>query len=398
MEYSTPKGKRGMSAGGVDYDLKSIYAQLGKLTDTRKARGKRYSLVTIMVIVIMAKICGQNTIVEIADWAKNNLDELVELMGLSRRTMPHHNTYRRILSNGVYVEEIERLVGEYNQQGEHGQVYAVDGKAVRGMKEKEESDHEYLLSVYDVEKGKTLAQVTVGCKENEMTQAKPVLNKVEIAEKVITADALHTHRGLSSYILEQKGHYLFPVKENQPNLYRDIQFLFTPEDDPKPGFGKVSTDFISAKKVNKGHGRIEIRTITTSEMMNAYSSWPGLAQVYRLEREFQWWRKGRKIRTSNEVEYGITSLKRKDVSVRALLSLRRDHWGIETGLHYRRDVTFKEDSLRMTVGNTGKIVACVHNLVIALIKQAGHNNVAKARRYYAGHLPEAFALLVAAPS
>lgn len=397
MEYSTPNGQRGMSAGGVDYDLGSIYAQLEKLSDTRKARGKRYSLETIMTIVILAKICGQNSIVEIADWAKNNLDELVELLGLSRRTMPHHNTYRRILSNGVYLEEIERLVGEFNQQGVHGRVYAVDGKAVRGMKDKEESNHEYLLSVYDVEQGKTLAQVTVGRKENEITKVKPALNKVKIAEKVITADALHTHRGLSSYILDQKADYLFPVKENQPKLYRDIQFLFAP-DYPSPGFGKIPTDFICTKKVNKGHGRLEIRTITTSEMMNDYSSWPGLAQVYHLEREFQSWRKGRKIRTSVEVEYGITSLKRKDVSASELLSFRRNHWGIETGLHYRRDVTFKEDALRMTIGDTGKIIACIHNLVIALIKQAGYNNVAKARRYFAGHLSEAFDLLLSAPS
>lgn len=396
MEYSTPNGQRGMSAGGVDYDLGSIYAQLEKLSDTRKARGKRYSLETIMTIVILAKICGQNSIVEIADWAKNNLDELVELLGLSRRTMPHHNTYRRILAHRIYLEEIERLVGEFNQQGVHGRVYAVDGKAVRGMKDKEESNHEYLLSVYDVEQGKTLAQVTVGRKENEITKVKPALNKVKIAEKVITADALHTHRGLSSYILDQKADYLFPVKENQPKLYRDIQFLFAP-DYPSPGFGKIPTDFICTKKVNKGHGRLEIRTITTSEMMNDYSSWPGLAQVYHLEREFQWWRKGRKIRTSVEVEYGITSLKRKDVSASELLSFRRNHWGIETGLHYRRDVTFKEDALRMTIGDTGKIIACIHNLVIALIKQAGYNNVAKARRYFAGHLSEAFDLLLSAP-
>lgn len=397
MEYSTPEGKRGMSYGGVDYDLGSIYARLEKLTDTRKARGKRYSLVTVMVIVILAKLCGQNEIVEIADWAKNNKDEIVDLLGLERKTMPHHNTYRRILSNGIYVEEIERLVGEHNQEGEHGIGYAMDGKAVRGMKEKDESNHEYLLSVYDVEKGKTLAQETVGGKENEVPHAKPVLEKAKIAKKVVTVDALHTHRGLSSYILEQEADYLFPVKENQPKLYRDIQFLFFP-DEPSPGFGKVQTDFLSAKKVNKGHGRIEIRKITTSEMLNTYSSWPGLAQVYRLEREFRWMRKGKVIRTSNQVEYGITSLSRKKVSASQLLSLRRKHWGIETGSHYRRDVTFKEDALRMTVGNTGKVVACIHNLVISLIKQAGHDNVAKARRYYAGHLSEAFHLLLAAPA
>ena len=67
--------------------------------------------------------------------------------------------------------------------------------------------------------------------------------------------------------------------------------------------------------------------------------------------------------------------------------------GIETGLHYRRDVTFKEDATRMTIGNTGKVMASINNLVIALISQANFQNAAYARRWFAAHLPEAFALL-----
>ena len=90
--------------------------------------------------------------------------------------------------------------------------------------------------------------------------------------------------------------------------------MFAPEY-PKPGFGKIQTDFLTAQGVNKGRGqcidRLEVRTIRTSEMLNSYSGWPGLAQVYRLEREFQWWRSGKSYRTSFEVEFGITSLTRK---------------------------------------------------------------------------------------
>jgi hypothetical protein len=97
---------------------------------------------------------------------------------------------------------------------------------------------------------------------------------------------------------------VFPVKENQLGLYKNIQQLFAPEY-PKPGFGKIQTDFLTTQKVNKGHGRIETRIITTSEMLNAYSTWPGLAQVYRLERQFQWWRNGRCFHSSCEVEFGI---------------------------------------------------------------------------------------------
>jgi len=219
--------------------------------------------------------------------------------------MPEQSTYRRIMAHKVYVEEIERLVGEYNEAGVQGQIYAMDGKTIRGMRNREEAGTEYFLSVYDVEQGKTVSQVEVGRKENEISKAKTALQQVKIAQKVITGDALLTQKGIAAYIIEQKGEYVFPVKENQLGLYKSIQQLFAP-DYPKPGFGKIPTDFLTQRTVNKGHGRIEVRTITTSEMLNSYSTWPGLGQVYRLERQFEWRRKGRSIRRSNETEYGIT--------------------------------------------------------------------------------------------
>ncbi|MFZ1042749.1 MAG: hypothetical protein WCA79_17275 [Anaerolineales bacterium] len=146
---------------------------------------------------------------------------------------------------------------------------------------------------------------------------------------------------------------------------------------------------------------METRILTTSEMLNPYSTWPGLAQVYlylrrykyRLQRQFQWLRSGRCYRTSNEVEFGITSLSRTSATPARLLKIRRAHWGIETGLHYRRDVTFKEDATRMTVANTGHVMASINNLVIALIHQAKFENAAQARRWFAAHISDAFLLL-----
>jgi hypothetical protein len=108
---------------------------------------------------------------------------------------------------------------------------------------------------------------------------------------------------------------------------------------------------------------------------------------------FQSRRNGHSYRTSCEVEFGITSLTRKEASPAHLLCLRRAHWSIETGLHYRRDVTLREDATRMTVGNTGKVMASLNNLVLALIRQAGFHNAAQARRWFAAHLSQAFALL-----
>ncbi len=401
MYFSTGKIQQDYSATGVLYDVGSVYERLSKLTDSRKARGKQYSLETILMIILMAKLCGEDRPFGIADWSKNHQEQLVKLLQLKRVKMPSYSTYRRIMAQVVYQEEIERLVGEYNQGGAHGEVYAMDGKAPRGTRKKDAEDGpEYLLDVYDVQQAKVLSQVPVGRKENEITWAPETLKMVEITGKVVTADALHTQKRLSAQIVVQGGDYVFParcsgllpVKENQPGLYKNIQQLFAPEC-PKPGFGKIQTDFLTAQKVNKGHGRLEVRTITTSEMLNPYSTWPGLAQVYRLERQFQWWRSGRCYHSSSEVEFGIASLTRTEATPSHLLKIRRAHWGIETGLNYRRDVTFKEDATRMTIGNTGKIMASINNLVIALIQQAKFHNAAQARRYFAGHLSEAFSLL-----
>lgn len=389
MQYSR---KREISENGVEFDVGSVYARLEKLTDVRKAKGKRYSLTTILMIVFMAKLCGEDKPLGIADWAKNRQTELVKLLGLKRNSMPNHNTYRRILAYVLYANEIERLVGEYNQAGEHGAVYALDGKAIRGMRKKDETISEYALSVCDVAQGKVMSQVQIGRKENEISKAATAIKVVKIAGKVVTGDAMHTQKGFSRQILDGRGDFLFPVKENQGKLYKSIQELFAPEY-PRPGFGKIKTDFQTAHKVDKGHGRLEVRTIQTSEMLNSYSAWPGLAQVYRLERTIQYWRSGKCYRTTCEVEFGITSLSRQQSSAAQLLEMRRAHWGIEAGLHYRRDVTLKEDATRMTVGNTGIIMASINNLVLALIRQAKFHNAAQARRWFAANLSRSFSLL-----
>ncbi len=129
-------------------------------------------------------------------------------------------------------------------------------------------------------------------------------------------------------------------------------------------------------------------------MLTDYLDWPGQAQVYCLTRKFSWVRHGKIYKISSETEYGITSLAREQASPSKVLHIRRKHWRIETALHYCRDVTFREDGTRMTIGPAGRILAMVNNLVLGLIRRAGYSNAAKARRYYEGHLREAFSLLI----
>lgn len=91
--------------------------------------------------------------------------------------------------------------------------------------------------------------------------------------------------------------------------------------------------------------------------------WPGVAQVGRIERE-------REIRgqTSREVAYAVTSLTREQAGPEALLSLVRGHWAIENQLHWRRDVSLREDACRVRSGCAPQALAALRNTVLRLAR------------------------------
>jgi len=149
-----------------------------------------------------------------------------------------------------------------------------------------------------------------------------------------------------------------------------------------------------AVKTEKGHGRIEKRTIMTSTLLNdCLEEWPYLAQVFRVE-HITWY--DQMSRYTREITYGITSLQPKKASPRKLLELNKTYWGIESGLHYRRDVTLQEDSTRLTVGDSGQNMAILNNLVLGLCLSSGLKNLAGARRFLDAFPAKALSLLTAA--
>jgi hypothetical protein len=128
--------------------------------------------------------------------------------------------------------------------------------------------------------------------------------------------------------------------------------------------------------VGKGHGRLERRTITTTPWLNEYlSDWPGVEQVFRLERQ-------RRVngKVTVEVVYGITSLSPLAADAAALLGYTRGHWGIENGLHYTRDETLGEDRCRVRRGQAPRVLASMRNVAVYLLRQANYPSVAAAVR------------------
>lgn len=157
----------------LSYALGSLYDRFQGLSDPRKAKGKRYSLLSLLVVIFLAKLSGQDRPGEIADWAKNHADALAELLHLRRAWMPHHNTIRRVFQAIVSETEFEQLLEAYHQQpgAALGEILALDGKALKGTRRADQAA-EYVVSVYDGQSQRVLAQEVVETKENE-TPAPP---------------------------------------------------------------------------------------------------------------------------------------------------------------------------------------------------------------------------------
>jgi len=232
MEYSSvaPVPEPELLEAELKYACGSLYDRFQGLSDPRKAKGKRYSLLTLLIVICLAKLCGQDKPGEIADWAQNHADTLVRLLHLRRTWMPHHNTIRRVFQAIISETELEQVLEAYHQQpGERlGEILALDGKALKGTRRADQERCEYVVSVYDGQTQRVLVQEVVETKENEIVAAPQALARVPLAGKTVTGDAIHAQRGLSAYIVAQGGDYLWPVKANQPQLYQDIERLFTP--------------------------------------------------------------------------------------------------------------------------------------------------------------------------
>ena len=357
----------------------------------RKKRGIRYSLPTVMLLIVLAKLCGEDNPYGIADWVKQRKEMFLESLCLDYQRMPHHSTYSRILE--LCESEIDRVVSEFLGKLSgvaESQVIAFDGKTVRGTITEKDRFGLHLLAAYIPGAGIVLKRLPVEKdKENEIVVAPQLLASLNLKEKVVVGDAMHTQRGLSSQIVNAGGNYLWIVKDNQPKTREAIEQLFAPQK-RVPGLGCPPMDFSTAKTTEKQHGRLEERTITVSGLLNEYIDWHSVQQVFKLERRFTYGNSGK---VHHEIQYGLTSLNAKQATPKKLLEIARSEWGIENGLHYRRDVTFNEDKTRMTSKPMARSMTCINNLVIALFCKHGFSNHAHARRVFDANPLSALSLI-----
>jgi predicted transposase YbfD/YdcC len=172
---------------------------------------------------------------------------------------------------------------------------------------------------------------------------------------------LLTQRKLATYAVERKAHYVFTVKANQPTLHEAIQLAFADRQPP---------DFRESPHL--AHGRIEQRSIWTSTVLNDYLDFPGVGQVFAIERHVIEKKTGK---TSSEMAYGISSHTPQTASAARMLAYNRGHWSIENGCHYTLDWNWDEDRSTIRTGHGPENLTALRRFAIGVIKSKTQESV-----------------------
>jgi predicted transposase YbfD/YdcC len=348
-------------------DAPGLLALLAGVADPRHRRGIRHRLMIILALSVCAVLAGARSFTAIAEWAADADEQTLARLGVTG-TVPSESTFRRTLQR-LDADAFDDLAGRWAAQRTAPRlgarrVIAVDGKTLRGSGHGGQGSR-HLLAALDHAHGVVLGQVEVDATTNEIPRFSALLDRIEITDAVITADALHAQHAHAEYLHRRGAHYLLIVKRNQPGLHAQLAAL--PWRDVP----------VAYTKRERGHGRTERRTLKVTAVARGLA-FPHAAQAIQITRR-------RKVKGtwSRETCYAVTSLTVTQASPAQLAAIIRGHWGIEDRLHWVRDMDFDEDRSQTRTASGPRIMASLRNLVVTILRLAQARNIAAALRYHA---------------
>jgi predicted transposase YbfD/YdcC len=336
----------------------------GDLKDPRIDRTKLHKLLDILVIAICAAICGADNWEDVAGFGEAKLAWFKTFLELPNG-IPSHDTFNRVFARldpqqfqtcfTGWIRATSTLIG--------GQVIAIDGKVLRRSHDKGIGQAAIdMVSAWASANRVVLGQVKVDDKSNEIRAIPQLLRALEVSGCIVTIDAMGCQTEIAEIIVEQDAEYVLALKDNQGQLFEDVQLLF--DDLERSDYRAYEFDY--EKTVNKGHGRLEIRecwTISDPDLLchlRGFSKWKKLQTVSRI-------RSQRVVGEDKSCEdrYHLASL----TGAQRMLSAVRAHWGIENELHWTLDIAFDEDRCRIRKDHGPENLAVLRHISLNLLKQ-----------------------------
>jgi hypothetical protein len=206
----------------------SLMELLAGLHDPRRAQGKRHPLPALLGLAVVAMLAGMTSYQAIVQYGKERGWDFLQHLGFTTRHGLCKATYSRVFRR-IDVADFEARVSRWIRgrlaPGDAPHL-CLDGKTARGSRDGD-TPGVHLVAAYAPDVKAVLAQLRVDAKTNEHKAALELLGVLPPEGKVVTADAMFTHRDACAAVVEAGGDYALPVKENQPTLARDIAAAFT---------------------------------------------------------------------------------------------------------------------------------------------------------------------------
>lgn len=183
-------------------------------------------------------------------------------------------------------------------------------------------------------------------------------NLPELPGCIFTFDALHSIRlTMSKVVLEKDGDFLIQVKGNARQLKTTIERVLQ----------KKKSQVQTAQTIDKGHGRIEIRTIEMVSTTPAETGWPHTHTICRVHRRREVMRGGKVVESSEETSLYVGSFSAARTSPQTAARVIRGHWSIENCLHHRKDRSMNEDRNRASTNGTGQVMCCIRSIAALVL-------------------------------
>ncbi|MDE0867366.1 MAG: ISAs1 family transposase [Rubripirellula sp.] len=357
-----------MMAGLDRVCLEDLADYFEGLDDPRSAVNRRYPLVSVVVIALMAVLAGAGGPTAIAAWAREKEAFLIEALSLPDG-VPRKDVFRRVLMSlnpSAFQACFTAWLLSLRQRAEAASevtqpVLAVDGKTSRRSHDRKNGlGALHSVSVWAAEFGLSLGQVATDDKSNEITAIPELLRLVDIKGSIITIDALGTQKQIARQIVEQEADYVLALKKNHKQLHQAVVSHIAEHlqnDQPSTKAREHTTS-------ETGHGREETRTyiqMPAPQDLPGFRHWTGLKTIGIVI--LTCLRNGHE--TTN-TRYYISSL---SLGVKRFARAVRTHWSIENTLHWRLDVTYREDDSRPRNEHLRENQAWINRFTLSLLKQ-----------------------------
>jgi predicted transposase YbfD/YdcC len=348
--------------------VENLSDHLSIIPDPRVDRCKAHSLHDVLMIAILAMLCGAESFVDFEDFGKAKEGWLKGFLALPNG-IPSHDTFGRVfcaMNNNHFAESFRNWT-EGLRKKISGEIVAIDGKTLRSSHHKRRAKSAiHMVSAWGRENGLVLGQTKVDEKSNEITAIPQLLRTLELAECIVTIDAMGTQKEIAREIREADADYVLALKGNHETALEEVSSFLL--DAKEKDFVGVPHDFVET--VEKDHGRIETRRYWITEEIGWFQDrglWEGLRSFGMVESV-------REIGgvSTRECRFFLASIPPEANNFARAV---RGHWAIENSLHWSLDVCFAEDACRIRLGYAAENMAILRHLALNVLK----NNTTKKR-------------------